>query len=82
MNVYRKATGRDHASLVFAAERHGSQSELSQSISDQELLHVFELRAPYTFVQFSRLRLSIRIFNRAPAELLVLLWEARKGARS
>lgn len=82
MSVYRKAASTDQIPMALASKDADPLDVFSHTLSDNELLHVFQLRAPFTYVRFSRLRLSIRIFNKATAELLVLLWEGRKGARS
>ena len=69
MGVYRTACG----------ERFNSEDKL---ISDTQLLQIYELRAPYTTVRFSRLRLSVRLATKASFELLVLLHAARGDPRS
>lgn len=51
-------------------------------ITDTELLHIYGLRAPYTTVRFSRLRLSVRLATKASFELLVLLHASRDDPRS
>ena len=51
-------------------------------IVDSDLLHIHELRAPYAYVRFSRLRLSVRLMLKAPIELITLLFEARGDLRS
>ena len=51
-------------------------------LTDAQFLHVYELRSPYAYVRFSRLRLSIRLALRAPIELLVLIFAARSDAKS
>ena len=51
-------------------------------ITDSQLLHTYELRAPYSLVRFSRLRLYVRPATKASFELLVLLHAARADTRS
>ena len=46
-------------------------------LTDSAVLHIHGLRAPYTLVRFSRLRMSVRLFNKAPIRLLGLLYAAR-----
>ena len=46
-------------------------------LTDTEVLHSYEVRAPYATVRFMRLRLSVRMVLKAPAQLLALLAAAR-----
>ena len=54
----------------------------SKLLNDSELLYIHELRDPYIFFRFSRLRLSVRLAARAPVELLALLFAARSDRRA
>ena len=51
-------------------------------LTDLELLKVYGLRAPYTTIRFSRLRMAVRLLTKAPAPLLVLIFAARSDSRS
>lgn len=72
MVFYRKATSSGLDEL----------RDINHGISDVVLRYSFELKAPYTYVRFHRLRLSIRFFNRAPFSLVLLAAAAVKDARS
>ena len=72
LSVYRNATSTC-VSIDY---------ELNHNYSDAVLLHAYELRAPYSYVRFHRLRLSVRLFLRCPFPLLVLIISAIKDARS
>ena len=71
MRIFRSATGEKYSDDV-------NQTNLT----DAQLLVVHELRAPATFIRFSRLRLSVRIALKAPLALLSLLVAASKDAKS
>ena len=51
---------------IFRATLCGNHGDGDEQITDGELLHIHELRAPYAYVRFSRLRLSLRIVVNAP----------------
>ena len=51
-------------------------------LNDGEVIRVYELRAPYAQVRFTRLRLCVRIINQAPLGLLSMLVGALKDSRS
>lgn len=51
-------------------------------LSDTEVLRIYNLKAPYAVVRFSRLRLSVRIAGKASVELLCLLHAARADGKS
>jgi hypothetical protein len=57
-------------------------SEAPAMLTDAQFLTVYELRSLYSYVRFSRLRLSIRLALRAPIELLVLIYAARSDCKS
>ena len=71
MKFFRSATGEKFSDDVN-----------NTNLTDAQLLVVHELRAPATFIRFSRLRLSVRIALRAPLALLSLLVAASKDAKS
>ena len=71
LSVYRKATCSDHRG-----------EEGVHTFSDSDLLHVFELCSPFTYVRFARLRLAIRMAVRTPIELVALVFEARSDTRA
>lgn len=52
------------------------------NLPDADLLKAYEIRSPYNFVRFSRLRLSVRLISKAPLALLALLAEASKDSKS
>ena len=72
VGVYRRATS---TSTVVDAE-------LNHGYSDAVLLHAYGLRAPYAYVRFHRLRLSVRFFGKAPFQLVVLVCSAAADKRS
>ena len=57
-------------------------ADLNHGVSDAVLLHSFGFRAPYIFVRFHRLRLSVRFFSKAPFQLVVLACTAALDSRS
>ena len=78
--------GRVHANIMGVyrtslSEQYDS-NDPDVTLTDSELLEVYNLRSPYTMVRFSRLRLSIRLLCRAPIQVLALLFAARKDAKS
>ena len=70
---------RLHANVIGFLRSSVSEkfSDVDQLLTDAQMLHAYNFRAPYAFVRFARLRLSIRIFLKAPTALLVLLYAAR-----
>ena len=59
-----------------SSEQHnltGHKDDNCHLLSDHELLHVYELRAPCSLVRFARLRMAIRVILRANIETLVLI---------
>ena len=69
MGVYRSSVGESFSD-------HGHRH------TDTEVLNIYDLRAPYTTIRFTRLRLSIRIACKAPFPLLVLLHACRSDSKS
>ena len=51
-------------------------------LNNSDLLHIHDIRAPYAFVRFARLRLSVRIVAKAPIGLICLITKARGAERS
>ena len=74
--LHRNVLGMVRGALT---EQHGDNDQM---LSDSDIISVYELRAPYAQVRFSRLRLSIRIINQAHLGLLVMLYGARSDSRS
>ena len=72
LGVYRKATSTSIA----------IDPDLNHGYSDAVLLHAYGLRAPYAYVRFHRLRLSVRFFGKAPFQLVVLACSAAADKRS
>ena len=69
---------------MTVSEQYADHAKDDQSVmlTDSQFLEVYEIRSPYAFVRFSRLRLSIRLALKAPIELLVLVYAARKDTKS
>ena len=67
ISVYRKAT----------CENHNHEDDNAHLLSDVQALNFYELRAPYTYLRFSRLRMAIRLFCRAPFEIVALVSATR-----
>ena len=70
MRVFRSAVGEDY------------DEDSNTRLTDSQVLGVHSIRAPYSFVRFARLRLSVRLVHRAPIQLLALIESARGGERS
>ena len=51
-------------------------------LSDTQFYNVYEIRTPYVSVRFARLRMSVRLFCKAPFDLLALLFMAKGDHRS
>lgn len=64
---------------VALSEKHGGSDIM---MSDAAILNIYEKRAPYAYVRFPRLRLSVRVVTTVPFGLLSLLHGALKDARS
>ena len=60
-------------------EKHGDSDVM---LSDAAILNVDEVRAPYAYVRFARLRLSVRVVAKAPPGLLAILHGVLKDTRS
>ena len=87
MSVVRKATCSDMGGTMATMPKvqchEGADYRFKPDLlSDAEVLNIFECRAPYTFVRFLRLRLSVRFALRATEELMALVFAARQDSRS
>ena len=66
---------------TVASEKHDPEQP-GLTLTDAQLLEVYNIRSPYSFVRFARMRLSVRVALRAPLGLLALLFHARTDPKS
>ena len=79
-----KERQRVHSNIIgglraAASERYTDHDDTmgATMFTDGHFLEVYNLRTPYAYIRFTRLRLSIRLAVRAPIEFLVLIYAAR-----